>query len=468
MILTLRSRLTLVYTGVFGALLIAIAFVSYRVLAYQLDADVSANLSELTSGLHGYLRFEGGAPKLLVDPADPAEVAFVDAATRYYQVFDATSGELIVQSDALRPLGLEFTPAEVRQFRERPALFDVQTDYGRIRFTNSVLEPTAGRSYLLQVGASLQPMDEVLNRFLVLLALSVPAGLVAAIVLGWWTARLALRPLADLAAATRTIDLEALRRRVPVRGAQDELDAVAVAFNDTLSRLEHAVGEMRQFSTALAHELRTPLAALRGDIELAMLKPGTGEHVQTRLASQLEEIDKLKALIDRILLLARAEAGEIPISVGSVEVDKLTSSLVEQLEPVAEAKGLDLRYARTASVVVNGDAEWLKRVVLNLLDNAIKFTPSGGHIIVSVSREDRQARLSVEDTGIGIDPDVIPRIFERFFRSDPARSPADAGAGLGLALVKWIVDRHHGRVVVHSHPGQGSTFAVYLPLPDAD
>jgi signal transduction histidine kinase len=252
-----------------------------------------------------------------------------------------------------------------------------------------------------------------------------------------------------------------------VRGAEDELDAVAIAFNDTLARLEHAVGEMRQFSTALAHELRTPLAALRGDIELAMLKPATGDDVQRRFASQLEEIDKLKGLIDRILLLARAEAGEIPISVGRVDLGKLASSLVEQLEPVAQAKALDLRCARVDAVVVKGDADWIKRVVLNLLDNAIKFT-SSGHILVTVERNGREAKLGVEDTGIGIDPALTPRIFERFFRSDPARSPADAGAGLGLALVKWIVDRHHGRIVVESHPGQGSSFAVYFPLADAD
>lgn len=464
MTLTIRSRLTLVYTAVFGVLLVAISGISYRVLAYQLDADITANLAGLTSGLHGYLRFGSGTPTVVFDPTDPAEAAFVEEATRYYQVFDAISGELLVQSDALRPLGLEFTPAEVRQFRDQPLTLDMQTDYGRIRLSNSVLAPGGGQNYLLQVGVSLAPMDGALDRFLVLLLVSVPAGLIAAFFIGRWMSRVALTPLAQLADATRTIDIDDLRRRLPFRGAHDELDAVAVAFNGTLARLEHAVGEMRQFSTALAHELRTPLAALRGDIEMAMLQPGGSDDVRRRFASQLEEIDKLKRLIDQILMLARAEAGETRLTLDAVDLRELAASLVEQLEPVAQAKGIALQFERAGAVIVQGDADWLKRLVLNLLDNAITFTPQGGRVAVAVLREGMAARLAVQDTGIGIDPEAKPHIFERFFRADPARSSRVDGVGLGLSLVKWIVDRHHGRIDVESQPGKGSTFTVHLPL----
>jgi heavy metal sensor kinase len=462
-ILTLRSRLTLVYTGVFGVLLIAIAAVSYQVLAYQLDADVSATLEDLTSGLHGYLRFGAGVPTLTYDPADPEQAAFVNEATRYFQVFDAASGDRLVRSDALGPLRLDLTPGEVRRLVERPAPFDVQTDYGRVRFSNSVLESPAGRRALLQVGVSLEPMDNVLRRFLALLAVSVPVGLSTAMLLGRWTARVALRPLSDLAEAARAIDIEGLRRRLPLRGARDELDAVAGAFNQTLSRLEHTVGEMRQFSAALAHELRTPLAALRGDIELALLQPGNDESVQRRFASQLEEIDKLSGLIERILLLARAEAGEIVITLGTIDLGEVVGSLVDQVEPVAKAKGLDLQFERAGPATVHADANWLERLFLNLLDNAIKFTPAGGRVRVTVACEGTEARLAVQDTGVGMDPTVVPYVFERFFRADPARSSGAAGAGLGLSLVKWVVDRHHGRIEVESQPGHGSTFTVVLP-----
>ena len=461
MTLTLRSRLTLIYTAVFGVLLVAISAVSYRVLAYQLDADVTANLAELTTGLHGYLRFGEEAPAVVFDRSDPAAAAFVDEATRYYQVFDATSGELLVQSDAIRPLGLEFSPAEVQQFRDQRLPMDVQTDYGRLRLSNSVLTPADGRRYLLQVGVSLASMDRALERFLFLLVTIVPIGLAATFLVGRWLARFALTPLTRLVESTHTINIEDLGRRVPIRSAHDELDEVAAAFNDVLERLEHAIGEMRQFSTALAHELRTPLAALRGDIEMSIVKGGGDP--QQRAASQLEEIDKLKRLIDQILVLARAEAGEIPLAMGDVDLGALATSLVEQIEPVAQARGIAMRCEHVDAVIVHGDAEWLKRVVLNLLDNAIKFTPRGGRVAVDVTRQRDGAQLSVRDTGVGIDPALSPRVFERFFRADPARSRGVEGVGLGLSLAKWIVDRHHGQIEVDSQPGQGSTFTVTLP-----
>jgi len=239
---------------------------------------------------------------------------------------------------------------------------------------------------------------------------------------------------------------------------------VATAFNDTLARLAESIGEMRQFSTALAHELRTPLAALRGGIELAMMDAAAGEELRRRFVSQLEEIDKLKHLIDQILVLARAEAGEIPLKSEAVDLGELAAGLVDQLEPVAEAKGVALESGRTDAVVVPGDSAWLKRLVLNLLDNAIKFTSSGGRVVVEVARENGWACLSVRDTGIGIPTAAQPRIFERFFRADPARSPGVDGVGLGLSLARWIVERHHGRIEVQSRPDEGATFTVHLPV----
>src|SRR5204863_7797507 len=172
-------------------------------------------------------------------------------------------------------------------------------------------------------GVSLDPTDQTLRRFLVLLLVSVPAGLIAAFVVGRAMARVALRPLTELAVASRTIAIENLPQRLPVRGAGDELDAVATAFNGTLARLEESIGEMRQFSAALAHELRTPLTALRGGIELAMIDAPAGEELRRRFASQLEEIDKLKHFIDQILVLARAEAGEIPLQSAAVDLGAL-------------------------------------------------------------------------------------------------------------------------------------------------
>ncbi len=467
MTLALRSRLTLVYTAAFGILLFAIVVIAYRLLAHQLDADASARLTELAEGLHGYLRFEGGTPALVFDENDADQAAFVHDAGRYFQIYDADTGELLVQSEALGPLGVRFTPAEVQGFGNGSGLHEVLTDFGRLRISSSVIHPAGHRRYLLQVGVSMRTIDGLLKRSLQILMWSAVGGLFAAVFVGRWMTGLGLAPLTSLAAAARTISVTNLQQRLPIRGTADELDAVAHAFNDTLARLEATVGEMRQFSAALAHELRTPLTALRAEIEMTMLQPRSAEEIGRRLASQLEEIDKLKRLIDQVLTLARAEAGEIPLALHPVELGTLAASLVEQLEPVAHARAIDLRCDRATAVMVEGDAEWLKRLVLNLVDNAIKFTPDGGCVVVGVSREDALGRLTVEDTGRGIAPGMKPHIFERFFRADPARSPSTAGAGLGLSLVKWIVDRHNGRIDVDTHPGRGSTFTVRLPLASA-
>jgi heavy metal sensor kinase len=286
--------------------------------------------------------------------------------------------------------------------------------------------------------------------------------LIVAVFAGWWMAGIALAPLARLAGAARTIDATNLRHRLPVRGTHDELDAVAVAFNETLARVEDAVGEMRQFSTALAHELRTPIAALRGGIELAAMKPDATEGQRAAAASQLEELDRLKRLIDQLLTLARAESGQIPLAHVRVELAPLVASIVDQLEPVAQAQGLTLRSEVAATPAVEGDGEWLERLLLNLLDNAFKFTPRGGEVIVTLAQTDGMARLEVRDTGIGMSPDVLPHVFERFYRADPARSSSAFGVGLGLSLVKWIVDRHHGSIAATSEPGRGSAFTVHI------
>jgi heavy metal sensor kinase len=462
--LTLRSRLTLVYAAVFGLLLTAIGVVSYGVLAYELDRDVTTNLLGLTSGLHGYLHFDGGEPVIAFNARDPVETAFIEEATRYYQVFDAATGRLLVQSEAMRPLALEFTPEEVSTFREQLVMRDIDTDYGRIRLSNSVITPDGGGVYLLQVGVSLASLDRVLDRFLVMLFFVVPAGLFASVLAGRWMARVALRPLAQVAHVARTIDIAALQQRLPIRGAHDELDELTTAFNETLGRLEQAVGEMRQFSTALAHELRTPLSALRGEIELALREAHGSEAATRQLASQLEEIDRLKRLIDQILMLARAEAGDIPLTSARVDLSALVAAVVDQIELVASAKGIELQYDRAAGVYVAGDEPWLTRMLLNLLDNAIKFTTAGGQIRVAVSQDDDVGRLTVHDSGSGIPPDAIPHVFDRFFRADPARPSAVEGVGLGLSLVKWIVDQHHGQIDVSSELGRGSTFTVRLPV----
>jgi len=460
--LTLRARLAVIATIVSGVLLGGLSVVSYNVLARWLDEDVTTRLTELTDGLHGYLRFDGDAPTVEYNTNDSDQASFVHEATRYYQVYDSATGRLLVQSPDIAPLGLSLTRGEIVLLLATSQPSDITTPYGRLRIVNSPIAGPGGRTYLLQVGVSLRALDASLSRYRDLLLVLTPLSLLLAAAGAWWLSGLALAPLTRAAFAARDIDIATLGRRLPTRGVKDELEDVTLAFNETLGRLERSIGEMRQFSTALAHELRTPLAALRGEIELA-LRATRDVDLQQSLASQIEDIDRLTRLIEHVLTLARAESGQIPLSFGAVDLGELANSLVETLEPVANARTIALRCEPAPVVVALGDAGWLERLVLNLIDNAMKFTREGGCVIVRVSRHGERACLEVADTGIGMTPAVAAHVFERFYQADPSRSSPSGGAGLGLSLVKWIVDRHHGTVSVESTPEKGSTFRVALP-----
>jgi heavy metal sensor kinase len=246
-------------------------------------------------------------------------------------------------------------------------------------------------------------------------------------------------------------------------GSGDEFDQLATTFNETFSHLENAVGEMKQFTASIAHELRTPLTALRGEAEIALLHSQSTEDFQRVLSSQLEEFQKLTRLIDQLLTLARAEAGEFRLQRAIVPLDPLLKYIVDSLGLLASEKGVSLVLESNPGIVVRGDKEWLERALLNLLDNAIKYTPDGGRVTIRAAKEPSRVRIEIEDTGEGIPSEALPRIFERFYRADPARDKAVEGVGLGLSLVKWIVEEHGGTIEAASHPGDGSRFTILLP-----
>ena len=461
--LTLRARLATISTIVFGVLIVALGSASHVILGRLLDADLTDRLSELTDGLHGYLHFDADTATVTFDAGDADQATFVHEATRYYQVYDADNGKLLAESTGVAPLGLELTPAEVHEYVAAPRPFEITTEYGRLRFSNGVGRRADGRRYLLQVGIPLAPMEQALRRYRDLLIWRVPPALLVAGLAFWWLSGFALRPLSQLATAASEIDLISLDRRLPLRGVNDELDSVAAAFNGTLERLEHAIGDMRQFSAAMAHELRTPLASLRGGIELMLRERHKSEGDHSALASQIEDIDRLTRMIDRILTLARAEAGQIQLAMQRVDIGELVAALAEQVDAVAQSRSIELHCEQTSAWIA-GDKSWLQQMVLNLLDNALKYTNARGRIDVRVSRDGDTARINVRDTGVGLSPEDARQVFDRFFRADRARSSTIEGTGLGLSLVHWIAVQHHGAVTIESRLGEGSTFTVTLPL----
>jgi two-component system, OmpR family, sensor kinase len=267
----------------------------------------------------------------------------------------------------------------------------------------------------------------------------------------------------QLTEAAETIGISGLDQRLPLSGTGDELDRLSITFNDMFARLEKAIGEMKQFTASISHELRTPLTALRGEAEVMLLQPHSTEEYRRMLVSQLEEYDRLGRLINRLLTLARADAGDIRMHPTPVDLSQLAQYLVEQLEVVASSKQVMLSIESKEPVYVEADHDWLETVILNLLDNAIKYTPEGGRVTMRVENRGTERMLEIRDTGIGIPPEALPHIFERFYRVDPSRDSSKEGVGLGLSLVQWIIEQHHGRIEVTSEPGKGSCFTVRLP-----
>ncbi len=462
--LKLRTKLTLIYAAVFTLLLAGVSALFYNLLEYQLDRSLAQELSERADALRGYLRFEASQPRFIYDNSDPDEASFVATATRYYQIYDASSGALIVRSPEMEAMRFQYTPEEVRELIRTPGRSGIQTDQANLLVTSEVMHAADGHSYLFQIGVSVTPRDVALSHLLQISLWLVPGGTLLALLLGWWMAGRVLRPVEAIGAAARDIGISDLHKRLPVRGAGDELDRLATAFNEVLERLEKAVAQMKDFTASISHELRTPLTALRGEAEIALAHAGAESECRRVLESQLEEFEKLSSMINQMLTLARAEAGQIELARETANLSALAGSVVEQMEPVASTKGISLTARHEREVVVSGDSGWLERAILNLIDNAIKFTPQGGTVEVRVGAQGNEAILEVIDSGIGISQQSMPHVFERFYRVDPSRTSETEGTGLGLSLVEWIVREHRGRVGVESRLGHGSTFRITLPL----
>lgn len=317
----------------------------------------------------------------------------------------------------------------------------------------------------IRVGQSLADLQRAQLNVLWTLGISVPITLLLASLGGLLLANRTLSPVAKVAEAARRLSATNLRERVTVPSTGDEVSLLATLFNEMIERLEKAFERERRFTADASHELRTPLAVLRGELELALRKERPIEEYREVLSRSLEEIVRLSRLVEDLLTLARSENGELVLEQEKVPIDNLAAELCHYLEPLAEAKGLSLEFSAPAEkVTLIGDARRLRQLLLNLLDNAIKYTPEGGQVNLQISRNKDGIGIDVSDTGCGIAADEVGLIFERFYRHNHVKNQTDAGGfGLGLAICKWIVEAHGGNLAVVSNPGQGSRFSVFFP-----
>ena len=458
--LSVRLRLTLWYTAILLGILVVISGLSYSLLRWSLVQDLDTSLRAVgqvirDTGWSG----PGGtsAEALLRDLLGPE---FHD---KFFQLVDP-EGRPGAHSAQLRDR-LPLSP----RARQRAAAGDetyetVRLAAGaRVRLLTMPVDRGGRLVRLIQVGMPLDRAERALGRYLETLLVLIPLGVGLAAAGGAVVARRALKPVDEMSRTARRITGEELGRRIRVRGTGDELDHLAGTLNAMLARLEEAFTQVRRFAADAAHELRTPLTALKGGIEVALRTERPREEYRRVLVSSLEEVERLVRLAEDLLLLSRFSAGALPAR-ERVELQPLLHDLREVGERLALARGVSVDLAVDAPLAVHGDPATLRRAVLNLVENAIKYTPPGGRVELGLAPADRSAAIVVRDTGVGMDPAEAARVFEPFVRLDEARARDTGGAGLGLAIVRSIVLAHGGTLAVESAPGAGSTFTIRLPL----
>ena len=460
---SLRLRMAAWYAGVLALCLIIFGAAVYLGLARYLD-----------STLRSSLRSEGESigEKLLVDVNRKGE-SFVtgeinemapEISGRFIRI-TRQDGTILYQSPS--PINQNFLPSKipiVRTWGSRAfSLEESRAGAHTVLIEAVPFVAPEGNSFLIEVGASSRDIQSVLHGLILTLALGMPLIIAAAALGGILVMRRALRPLDQISRTAETITSRNFGERLPLLRTGDEIERLTTSLNRMMSRLEDSFQHISRFSADVSHELRTPLTILRGELEsltqYEQLSPATLEVV----GSALEEIGRLTQIVNQLLEISRLEAGQATKEVAVVSLGELAISTAEQMRLLADEKSIHLEYLVSSQVAVEGNASLLKEVVVNLLDNAIKYTPDGGSVELLVESKGSKAVLEVRDTGIGIPADALPHLCERFYRADKARSRHSGGAGLGLSIVKSICTAQGGELSIFSSEGEGTRVRIEMP-----
>jgi heavy metal sensor kinase len=456
--LSIRWKLTLWYTLALAVVLAGFGTLVYGLLVHALyertDEVLLAqlNLLEHNSQDERMVSDRRGRLAYLIDE-------FRDHANVFAVVYDSRGG-VYLRTEQLEESSVPPTPTITsgRHQSENVTLPII----GRQR-TLAARIPLGSEEFTVVFMASLEDVDRELGQLLAVLATAGPVALLVAGGLGYFLARKAMAPLDQLDRLTREITAEHLNRRLPVVNPGDELGRLAITINAMISRLERSFAEIRRFTADASHELRTPLTAIRTETEVALSRPMDRAECQQLLGSVLEECERLTRLTDQLLTLSREDAGSGKPLKEVVDLAAIVKGAVETMRPLAEAKNLQLFVQTRAVPYVRGDEGRLRQVFYNLLDNAIKYTPEGGTAEVTLDQSDGVAKVTLRDTGIGIPPEHLPHVFERFYRVDKARSRAEGGTGLGLSIAQSIATAHGGCIELASALGHGTICTVSLP-----
>jgi len=454
--LPLRVRLTAWYMFLLAVILATLG----SFLLLRLRADLVAEVDEaLDAQAAGVLADDDGLAVISGRP-----VAGLPPGETAAQLLSAT-GQVRDRAGSAAPAQCLLTPAMLQGALAGHQIHaDIQIGPGEARYRVLALRRTGQRApTVLVVAAPVADIDRSVERLRLLLLVAGPIALALAGGGGWLLTRAALRPVDRMTEQAGAIGADRLGDRVSVPAAADELTRLARTLNGMLQRIEHGVVTQRRFVADASHELRTPLAVMRAELEVALRDRNPGADASEVLDSATEEVARMSKIVDDLLTLAHRDENRLELLLEPVDLGVIANEAAAQLRPLAKEAGVQLSVEAPASAAVVADQTRLVQVVINLVDNAVKYTGSGGSVQVRVWDAPDGAGLVVSDTGAGIAPEHLSKVFDRFYRLDPARTRARGGSGLGLAICRELVEAHGGRIWADSVPGAGSTFAIALP-----
>ncbi len=462
---SISFRLVAWYAGLLAGIFLLLCALLYLDLRHFLENDLRQTQARRARQIANTLLVhvqQTGEPFVARQTADWYDP---DINDRFIRITRA-DGTLVYISAA--PKDGSFDPAEVPVFppSSKTEFSHIQKLSGGNTLLIAALnfKSSGNPAYLVEFGALLDPVETMLNHLFLQLVLGLPLAVVIVTIGGYLLVRRALTPVEQITRAAERITQHNLSERLPVSSTGDELERLSASLNRMITRLDDAFQNSKRFVADASHDLRTPLTILRGELENFAEDARLDPELHDRAGSMLEEAVHLGKIVEQLFTLSRLDAGEAQTEWTRFDLSELAKTTAEQMSLLAEDKGISISCNVSQSVPVKGNHVRLKQVVVNLLDNAIKYTPAKGTIQLRVLAVNGHAVLEVEDNGIGIPPDALPHIFERFYRVDQARSADSESAGLGLSIVKSICTAHGAEVEAQSTVGGGSCFRVKLPL----
>lgn len=450
---TIRLRLTLWYVFLLALTVLGFSFYLELELQTNLSAQVDAGLQVSASQI--LLDMDDSVNPPVLRPMSQNAVANLTQSSFSIRLVSSAG-------DVLSEIGgfPDFAPS-----LDTPGFVSTTIDGVPWRIYTEQVETEAGRlDAYVQIAQSLNLVDTTRSSLLNLIALGLPLILIAAAAGGLFIANRALRPVATITSTVQAINATDLSQRIVYDGASDELSRLTETLNSMLDRLQAGFETERRFTADASHELRTPLTAIKGQIGVTLTRPRTAEEYQDTLRQLQRETDRLVRLSNDLLFLARLDAAPLSWMPEQINLSDLLGAVIDQIGIVADQKSITLNTSIPPSLPINGVADHLIRLFLNVLDNAVKYTPAGGQVTVTALTSRSEVSVTIQDSGHGIAPEHLPHLFERFYRVERGRGSDSGGSGLGLAIAYQIARAHSGSIRVESKPGAGSSFIITLPV----